>query len=332
LEGNVRRVGETLRVTAQLVEAADGAILWTQKFDRPLSELAALQEELVEEVAANLGVQIQKAEMERALRKPGDITAWEAVMRSWAAYARFTPESMLAAITEARRAVKLAPDYAVARGTLAMALGIAYGYTGDRDQKMRDEAIGHAEAAMALNPDHATVLFQVAYAFINAHRYDEALQLAERAVEINPNLVDARQILAVALVHFERFDEALEHLAEGDRIAPRAFQQVIALGQRCWALAGLGRFEEALAVVTHYTRLDPAGRYPLVTRAVFLQQLGHFDEAKQAVRAMRRAAPHEPFDLWLALIRHSFLPARMREMFEANLTAAWNAAAEDGDP
>jgi TolB-like protein len=331
LEGNVRRVGDTLRVTAQLVEAADGAILWTQKFDRPLSELAALQEELVEEVAANLGVQIQKVEMERALRKPGDITAWEAVMRSWAAYARLSPESMKAAITEARRAVKLAPDYAIARGTLAMALGIAHGFSGYRDRAMLDEALEHAEAALVLNPGNATVLFQVAHSYYNALRFDEGFELAERAVEINPNLVDARQSLAQGLIQLGRFDEALEQLAEGDRLSPRAFQQVLALGHRCWALAGLGRFEEALAVVTNFVRVDPTGRYQLYTRAVFLQQLGHFDDAKQAVRAMRHAEPHEPFDLWLALIRNSYLPDRMREMFETNLTAAWNATPEDGE-
>ena len=329
MEGNVRRVSATLRVTAQLVEAESGAILWTQKFDRPLSELAELQEDLVEEVSAHLGVQIQKVEMERALRKPGDINAWEAMMRSWAAYAHFSAESMVVAIAEARRAVELAPEYAVARGTLAMALGIAYGYTGYRDRAMLDEALGHAEAALALNPGNATVLFQVAHSYYNALRFDEGFQAAERAVEINPNLVDARQSLAQGLIHFEHFEEALGHLAEGDRLSPRAFQQVLALGHRCWAFAGLGRFEEALAVVTNYVRVDPTGRYPLYTRAVFLQQLGRTDEAKQAVQAMRRAAPHESIDLWLALIRNSYLPARMREMFEANLTAAWNATAEE---
>jgi TolB-like protein/Flp pilus assembly protein TadD len=325
MEGNVRRVGATLRVTAQLVEAQNGAILWTQKFDRPLSELAELQEELVEEVSAHLGVQIQKVEMERALRKPGDINAWEAMMRSWAAYAHFSAESMVVAIAEARRAVTLAPDYAVARGTLAMALGIAYGYTGSRDRAMLDEAIGHAEAALALNADHATVLFQVVNTFNNAQRFDEAFPLAVRAVEINPNLVDARQTLAIELIHFERFEEALEQLAEGDRLSPRAFQQVLALGHRTWALAGLGRFEEALDVVTHYVRVDPTGRYPLFTRALLLQHLGRTDEAAQAIHAMRRALPHEPLDLWLALIRNSYLPARMLELFETNLAAAWNA-------
>uniref|UniRef100_UPI00286E5666 TIR domain-containing protein n=1 Tax=Sandarakinorhabdus sp. TaxID=1916663 RepID=UPI00286E5666 len=85
LEGNVRRTDAHLRVTAQLVEAASGEILWTQKFDRPLADLAALQEELIEELSANLGTQFWRAEMEQALRKPGDHTAWECTMRSLAA-------------------------------------------------------------------------------------------------------------------------------------------------------------------------------------------------------------------------------------------------------
>ena len=230
LEGNTRRVGQTLRVTAQLVEAENGAILWTQKFDRPLSELAELQEELVEELAAHLGVQIQKVEMERALKKPGDINAWEAVMRSWAAYARFTTESLAIGVTEARRAVSLAPDYAVARATLAMALALQFNQTGFRDRALIDEAEQLADAALSLNPNHATVLFQVVNVLINAARPNEALPLAERAVALNPSSIDARHVLAFSLTHYRRFEEALEQLAEGDRVAPRSFQTVFSLG------------------------------------------------------------------------------------------------------
>ena len=71
-----------------------------------------------------------------------------------------------------------------------------------------------------------------------------------------------------------------------------------------------------------------AGTILLFTRALLLQHLGRKDEAAQAIRAMRRALPHEPLELWLALIRNAYLPERMREMFEANLTAAWNATPE----
>jgi TolB-like protein len=325
LEGNVRRVGDTLRVTAQLVEAADGAILWTQKFDRPLSELAALQEELVEEVAANLGVQIHKAEMERALRKPGDITAWEAVMRSWSAYARFTPETIVVALKEARLAVSLAPDYAVARGTLAMALAIFYQQMGYRDRKLIDEAVGHAEAALELNPNHASVLFQVVNVFANAGRWEESMSLAERAVDLNPSLIDARHVLALCLTHFERYEEALEHLAEGDRAAPRSFQNVLSLGHRCWALYGLGRLEEALGVVTEYVRLAPGGLFQLITRTIILQALGRTNEAEDMMRKTRKVLPAEPLEFWIGLIRGSYLPESLFSSFSRHFTEVWNA-------
>ena len=325
LEGNIRRVGATLRVTAQLVEAENGAILWMQKFDRPLDELAELQEQLVEEVAARLGVQIHKVEMERALRKPGDITAWEAVMRSWAAYARLSPESLAVAVAEARRAVLLAPDFAVAHGSLAMGLAILYSVTGSRDRKLTDEAIGHAEVALELNPNHATVLFQVANAFVNAGRWAESLPLAERAVELNHSLVDARQALAMSLSHFERYGEALVQLGEGDRLGPHASQQVLALWLRGWALYGLGRVEDALEDVSESLRLDPTGRYQLLSRTVFLQALGRTAEAADMMRRTRKIAPGEPLDFWVGFARGSYMSETMSRSFSQHFSDVWNA-------
>ena len=328
LEGNTRRVGQSLRVTAQLVEAETSAILWTQKFDRPLSELAELQEELVEELAAHLGVQIQKQEMERALKKPGDITAWEAVMRSWAAYARFTSENLALAVAEARRAVSLAPDYAVARATLAMALALQYNQRGFRDRALIEEAQQQADAALSLNPNHATVLFQVTHVLINAQRAHEALSFGERAVALNPSSIDSRQVLAASLIHSERYQEALEQLAEGDRVAPRAFQTVMTLGHRCWALYGLGRLEQALAACTEYARLDPAFAYPQMSRVVCLQALGRTAEAQEAVRKARKVAPGEGLDYWLGLVMNSYFSETDKQSFAQHFTDAWNATPE----
>ncbi len=330
LEGNTRRVGQTLRVTAQLVEAENGAILWTQKFDRPLSELAELQEELVEELAAHLGVHIQKVEMERALKKPGDITAWEAVMRSWAAYARVTPESMKVAVAEARRAVSLAPDYAIARGTLAMGLAMLYQHTAFQDKALINEAIEHAETALKLNPNHATVLFQVANTFGNAGRWAQALSLAERAVALNPSLVDARHILAWCLCHFERYEELLVHLAEAERLAPGSFQQDFRLTQRSFALYGLGRLVEALGFVADAVRRDPTGRVPHMVHVVLLQALGRIAEAKEAMGEARKCVPGE-LDLWIGWARGSVMSETMFQSFSRHFTDAWNATPEEAN-
>ena len=249
-------------------------------------------------------------------------------MRSWAAYARLSPESLAVSVGEARRAVSLAPDYAVARGTLAMSLAFLYAQTGCRDRKLIDGAIEHAEVALELNSNHATVLFQVANAFGYAGRWAEGLPLAERAVELNPSLVDARQVLACSLSHFERYEEALVQLAEGDRIAPGAFQRVYTVGYRCWALYGLGRVEEALEVANASAYI-PTGRYPLMTRTVFLQALGRTTEAKEMICRTRKAAPGEQLEFWIGFARGSYMSETMFKSFSQHFINVWNATPEE---
>ncbi|MEQ1782620.1 MAG: TIR domain-containing protein [Hyphomonadaceae bacterium] len=329
LEGNVRRVSQTLRVTAQLVEAESGAILWAQKYDRPLAELAELQEDLVDELAAQLGVQVKKVEMERALQKPGDITAWEAVMRSAAAYAQLTPEGISLAVMEARRAVSLAPDYAVARGSLAMALAFLYQHTGYRDQPLIAEALVHAEEALKLNASHAPVMVQVAYTLQQAQRYSEANELARRAVELHPRNMGAHQVLASMLIHYARFDEALAHLAQTERVASSPLQRLATLSHKCWALYGLGRLDEAYEAVSEAVQIDPSGVFQLMTRPVFLQAMGRTEEAKDMLSRMRKAAPGKELDYWTGLARGSYMPETMFGSYSQHFIDVWNAAPEE---
>ncbi len=330
LEGNVRRVGQNLRVTAQLVEAETGAILWTRKFDRPLAELAELQEDLVTEVVAHLGTQVRKAEMQRALRKPGDITAWEAVMRAWAALARYTPENIATAVMEARRAVQLAPDYALGHSTLGMTLATQFQAGGFRDIALLGEAATHADAALALDTTDAMVLQDVALIFSLAQRWKEALALAERAVSLSPFNANARHVLGRCLVRFNRCEEALVHLAEADRGAPSPELQLYIHLHRAAALAGLGRFEESLESADAAMLLDPIGIYTLYSRAALLQVLGREDEARAVVRQMRAHYPDAPLEFWLGLARASAITEATVNLLEAHLTAAWNATPAEG--
>src|SRR5262249_55185333 len=153
------RTGATLRVTTQLLEAATGAVLSTGKFERPLSELAQLQEQLVLDVAGNLDAQVYNEEMKRALKKPSDITAWEAVMRSSAARRRLHEAGILTVCAEAERAVRIAPDYGLAYAFLGDARAVRLylpSATDDPEEIARIRAI--IERALALDPDNPMVL------------------------------------------------------------------------------------------------------------------------------------------------------------------------------
>jgi TolB-like protein len=185
LEGNVRRVGVNLRVTAQLTDASSGSILWTQKFERPLSELATLQEELVVEVAAHLDMQVHRVEMERALKKPKELSAWEAVMRAMSAQRTLNVANMVIWVNEASKAVAIAPDYGLAHAVLACGHALKYLATSDDNADEVSCIRTHAERALVLEPSNALVLAQASLAFSYLGNPAEGLRHGERAVRLN---------------------------------------------------------------------------------------------------------------------------------------------------
>ena len=317
LEGNVRRVGETLRVTAQLVEAENGAILWTEKFDRRLVELALLQEDLVTEVAGHLGVEVARIEMDRALKKPSDLTAWEAVMRAWASYAHFGIDSYPLAVTEARRAIALAPDYAVAHATLSMALAnlFEYGAQG-HDPALQKEAWFEGDRAIALEPANANVLYPVAHSFLITDRQSDALALAERALELSPNNAAAHHTVALASLCFNRPDEALRHLDVEAVLAPRGLSTMFSLACRVIAWLLKGDNQQALDWADKCVRLNPAWSYSWFLKAMALHRLGRADERDAALRRWRTFDPGASPELLKTRSRYLPYPAEIRALFD----------------
>jgi TolB-like protein len=282
LEGNVRRVGETLRVTAQLIDATDGGVLWSQKFDRPLSELAALQEDLVMEVAAHLGAQISRVEMERALRKPGDLNAWEAMLRSGAAATRGLWDT---AIAEADKAVTLAPDSAVAHATLAFAISGMVLWRPDEPQ-WRERSHTHIVRALELDAANPTVHLWAGWSYAWCQAPAEGLPYLEQAVRARPTNAVARHGLGSAYLMLNRNQEALNEWETAERLAPGSPNQYNLSGFIGCALMKLGQFEEALARFDQSLGLLPTFFFAHFFRAFALERLG---QGEAAAAAMNRA-------------------------------------------
>ncbi len=306
----------TLRVTAQLVEAETGAILWLQKFDRPLSELAELQEQLVTEVAANLGVQVERIEMEKALRKPGDLTAWEAMIRSLSVHGRLNPDSLRAAIADARRAIAVAPDYAPGHAVLAQALGSLLMHLGTEDPAIALEARTHALRALALDGSDPLVLSQVAICLGFVGSWQEGLVHAQRAVALNPNMALCRTTLALAYLHFDRPDEALAHVDAALILAPRGFQTYMCLGYQGLAHIQAGRYEQALQALELALQLYPY-MFSLKDKAICCEKLGRHEDARDAIRRLRTA---EPFLTLQAVERSNVIVFSQRTATDLNMT------------
>jgi TolB-like protein len=287
LEGNVRRVGANLRVTTQLLEAATGAVMWTARFDRPLTELAELQEALVTDIAASLDTQVYSQEVERALRKPGDITAWEAVARAIFAYRKYDSAAQVEAVEQARRAIAIAPDYAPAHATLALTLADAYLSSPDDLAEVQRIRVS-AERALALAPDDASVLGPVGLALCYVGFQEEGVRYTERAVRKAPGSGTMHFYCATACLTLNLPEKALLHLDTASRLMPEGHMMWVVKAFQSNAYRELGRMAEANAAIDESLALLPTYALAHVKKALCCIHLGRDVEAHGHVETARR--------------------------------------------
>ena len=327
MEGNVRRAGQLLRVTAQLVEAEGGAILWTQKFERPLSELADLQEDLVLEVAAHLHSQVERIEMARVLKKPSDLTAWEAVTRASASYRNINGESLLQALTEAQKAVEIAPDYGIAHAMLADAAATIYMWMMPDDPAEIKRIRGYVDAALQLDPDNAVVLAHVAEAYNYIGRPADGLSLAQRAAQISPSCGLAHYSSAVAAILLNRIAQAEAHFETELRVAPGSHTL---FASYTWRGAGQLRtcdWEAALDFYVEAWRLNSLNASICIGQMIAATQLGRIEAAQAHRLKLREVDPLTPLGTWQRGMDRWFVNCAHRDEMKEIRTARWNEPA-----
>ena len=327
MEGNVRRAGELLRVTAQLIEAEGGAILWTQKFERPLSELADLQEDLVLEVAAHLHTQVTRVEMARVLKKPSDLTAWECITRASAAYRNITGETLLQALTEAQKAVEIAPDYGTAHAMLADASATIYMWLQPDSAEDIKRIRGIIDTALMLEPDNAIVLAHVSEAYNYIGRPDEALALAQRACQLSPSCGLAHYSAGVAAILLDRVAAGEEHFETELRVAPGSH---LLFASYIWRGSGqlrLKAWEQALEFYAAGWRLNSLNPSICIGQLIALTCLGRHDEARERTLKLRELDPLTPLESWQRCMRRWFANCGHEAEMTEILTQCWEDSA-----
>ncbi len=287
LEGNVRRIGHTLRVTAQLSEAESGAVLWMQKFDQPLAELAALQEQLVTAVAAHLHIKVRILEGERALKATGELTVHQILLRA---------ESMLqgrlaGAIAEARRAVEIAPDHGLAHAVLASGLGMQLLEAGGDDPALQEEILPVVGRALALSPNDPAAIWRCASALVFVGRPDDARHHIDRVLALTPDNAMAFHVLSLIHIRLGQGDEALTSLDSWERLAPGSRLLFVSLHLKALAHFLRGAQAAAIDAIDRAFRLNPQYSMTLLTRAALKTLAGAADDARESVRTLRLAEP-----------------------------------------
>jgi TolB-like protein len=315
LEGSVRRDGNRLRISAQLVDAVTGSHHWAERYDGQLGDIFAVQDEITRNVAGAVEPYLLAAEGIRALaRSADDLGAWELVARAQTHFWRLTREDCAAALKPLKRAVEMYPDYAPARGLLGFCqvFAIHMGWV-DREPSLGD---GRQQAirAIALDDRYPWGHIALAYAAMMERRTEEAIAAFRRAVSLNPNSAAAHSHLSRGFAFAGRDREAIEHGEAAIRLSPLDPEMALFLGAIAVAHFAAGRYAETIERSLEAQRLRPGFQGSRRLLCASLAQAGRIGEAQSLLATIRREQPQ----LSLTWIRAN-VPYQTPELMERYL-------------
>jgi adenylate cyclase len=292
LEGSVRKGGNRVRITAQLIDAGTGNHIWADRYDGELTDVFALQDEITRKAVAAIEPNLLEAEGIRSQhRSPDDLDAWDMVMQANSTFWRLTKHDSEAAIAILRRAVERYPNYAPAHSMLAFALLISRQVGWLSMEPEVNEPAARAAHAVELDDRDPWAHLALAYVAFTRRRTDEAVDEFQRALDLNPNFAAAHGYLAMALALDGRSEKAIEHAEQAIRMSPNDPQNAIFNV----ALAGshylAGRYNEAIVC----GRKAMQQRFGLTNGhriyIASLAQAGQMDEARVALAKLQELQP-----------------------------------------
>jgi TolB-like protein len=220
VEGSVRRIGERIRVTAQLIDAETGNHVWGERFDRPMADLFAVQDEIVHTIVATLVGRVHASGADRARRKPpSSLDAYDHMLRG-NALPWDDPASAAEAKRAFERAIEIDPEYGLPHSLLAVLLGKEWENDLSASRETLDRAFALAQRAVELAEDESTCHTILGQFCLERRSFDLALRHTERGVEINPANQWNRADLGIVLSYIGRAEEGLEMLRDARRADP----------------------------------------------------------------------------------------------------------------
>lgn len=299
LEGSVRRTGNMLRISAQLIDAMTGGHHWAERYDRELGDIFAVQDEITRSVTAAIEPCMLAAEGVRALsRSSVDLGAWELVAQAQTHLWRLMRTEYEAALEPLERAAEAYPDYAPAQSLLGFCLVFAahMGWI-DRDQGLLPGR-QHALQAIALDDRDSWGHIALGYCAMMERRTEESIAAFRQAVKLNPNSAAAHAHLSRGLAFAGQDREAIEHGEDAIRLSPLDPDMALFLGGLALANYAAGRYAEAAQYATDAARLRPGFQGVQRMRCASLAQAGQVDEARSLLVTVRHQQPQLSLD-WI---------------------------------
>ncbi|HEX2891412.1 MAG TPA: winged helix-turn-helix domain-containing protein [Vineibacter terrae] len=294
LEGGMRKADNRVRITGQLVDAATGAHIWADRSEGTLDDIFALQDQMATSVVGAIAPQIERAEIERAQRKPTEsLDAYDFYLRGMASFHRGSRTAIDAALPLFHRAIQLDPDFASAYGMAAWChfWRKINGWMTDRPRESAEGA-RLARRAVELGKDDAVALTRGGHALGHfGGDLSRSIALLDRALVLNPNLLAAWYLGGFQRIARGDHDDAIERLTHAMRLSPLDPEMIRI--QTGMALANLfaGRFDAASSWAEKAFRELPTFLLVVGIIAASHALAGRIDEAQRAMRHFRQLDP-----------------------------------------
>ncbi|MFT5176955.1 MAG: adenylate cyclase [Gammaproteobacteria bacterium] len=291
--GSIRRIGERIRASAQLIDGTTGTQIWADRFDRSVEDVFVVQDELTEAITVAVAPQIERTEQAFARRThPSSLDAWSLLQTGLSTMMKDTSDALRDAEELMLRACALDPDYAAAFAWAAFnrSQRIVFGAAVDATLDV-DEAVAWAERAVELDKDDPVCQMAMGRALIAKGRLERALRALHRAVTLNPNFAIASIFLSVAQLLRGEPGIALTHADIAVRLCPSDAWGARAFLTKAAALRMLGRIEESIEAGTIACDLAPAMS---IAHAYLAASLGMANQVEEGRAAWCRALEIEP--------------------------------------
>ena len=292
LEGSVRKGGNRVRITAQLIDATTGNHIWADRYDGDLTDVFKLQDEITLKVVAAIEPKLLEAEAVRSrARSPEDLGAWDLVMQANSVFWRITKTDIDAAIVILRKATELYPGYAPAYSMLAFALlfrAIPVGVSRSQDQK---DAAQLASRAAALDESDPWAHLALGWTAVAKRRTQDAVVEFQRALDINPNFAAAHGHLGATLAFDGQADKAIPHLELALRMSPHDPGNFLVYRALAAAHYFAGSYSEAISFGHKAVQQRPGFVGCHNFYIVSLAQAGQLDEARAALDRLKELQP-----------------------------------------
>jgi adenylate cyclase len=292
LEGSLRKAGNRVRVTAQLIEAETGTHVWAERYDRPIGDIFDLQDELTLNVVAAIEPNVRHAEIERAKRKrPENLDAYDLYLRAQPFAQVAMPGDAGKALALLDQALALEPDYAAAHASAAWCYEQRFMRGGLRDED-KIAGLRHARAAIEAGADDAATLATAGFCIgLIAHDYTTAIEVIDRGLTLAASSALGLSFGSVILGHAGEADRAIAYAERALRSGPRDFMTYLSYAGLALAHYVAGNFTESATAGSRAAQANPRFSYPQVVQAAALMQASRTGEAQAVARRVLEIEP-----------------------------------------